>query len=269
MKSNKIIVVSFLILGMLFLVSSCEPDSHSLDDKLDVSALDFSVTQNPNYDNQVYLKSNTPNALPYWDYGIGISNKTIDTIIIPFAGTYKIEYSGFSQGGYTKSSADVTISENDPVFFADPKWDLLTNSELGKTWRLVGVYLGPQSDYNGKWYTPDISGNDYYHDTVTFNLNQGFNYAKDDQSGNIETGNFVLKLNIDYNPGDDGIGPFDYLTIVGSGMPVKDFGNNGIGTTYRISKLTENEMILSQGAEFVPDQNTQDWTWFSVYEKVN
>ncbi|HEX9828544.1 MAG TPA: hypothetical protein VGA80_18255, partial [Flavobacteriaceae bacterium] len=107
MKSNKIIIASFLILGIGFLVSSCEPDSHSLEETLDVSALNFSVTQNPNYDNQVYLKSNTLGALPYWDYGIGISNKTIDTIVIPFAGTHKIEYSAFSQGGYTTSSADV------------------------------------------------------------------------------------------------------------------------------------------------------------------
>lgn len=269
MKSNKIIIASFLILGMVFLVSSCEPENHSLGNTLDVSELDFSVTQNPNYDNQIYLKSNTLNAIPYWDYGIGISNKEMDTIIIPFAGDYEIEYSAFSQGGYTKSIANVTISENDPVFFADPKWELLTNSELGKTWRVVGVYLGPQSDYNSKWWQPDISGNAYYHDTVTFDLNQGFNYAVDDQNGNVETGNFVLKLNIDYNPGSDGIGPFDYLTIVGSGLPVKDFGGDGIGTTYRISKLTEDQMILSQGAEFIPDRNTEDWSWFAVYERVN
>lgn len=270
MKSNKIMIASFLILGMGFLVSSCEPDTLSLGDTLDVNVLDFSVTQNPNYDNQIYLKSNTPKTLPFWDYGIGISNKAIDTIIIPFSGNYKIEYSAFAQGGYTKSSADVTISENDPVFFADPKWDLLTNQELGKTWQVVGVYVGPQSDYNSIWWQPDISGADYYHDTVTLNLNQGFNYAVDDKNGNVETGNFVLKLNIDYNPGDDGIGHFDYLTIVGSGLPVQDFGNDGISvTTYRISKLTEDQMILSQGAEFIPDRNKEDWSWFTVYERVN
>lgn len=269
MKSLKIIIAPLLILGIGFLVSSCEPDSYSLEEPLNVNELDFTVTQNPDYDNQVYLKSNTPNALPYWDYGIGISNKELDTIIIPFAGTYNIEYSAFSQGGYTTSSADVTVSENDPIFFADPKWDLLTNSELGKTWRLVAVTLGPQSDYNSVWWQPDITGESYYHDTVTFDLNQGFNYAVDDQNGNVETGNFVLKLNIDYNPGGDGIGPFDYLTIVGSGLPVKDFGGDGIGTTYRISKLTEDEMIVSQGAEFIPDRNTEDWSWFTVYERVD
>lgn len=269
MKNIQIVIGSFLVLVFSLLSVSCEPDSHSLEKPLDESLLDFEVSQNPNYDNQIYLKSNTAKATAYWDYGIGISNKLMDTIIIPFAGTYKIEYSAFSQGGYTTKSADVTVSENDPVYFANPKWDLLTNSAQGKTWRLVAVYVGPQSDYNANWWQPDISGNSYYHDTVTLDLNQGFNYAKDDQSGNIETGNFVLKLNIDYNPGDDGIGPFDYLTIVGSGMPVKDFGGDGIGTTYRISKLTENQMILSQGAEFVPDKNTEDWSWFSVYERVN
>ena len=269
MKSNKILIASFLILGTGLLVSSCEPDSYSLGETLDVNELDFSVTQNPDYDNQIYLKSNTPNAVPYWDYGVGISNKVMDTIIIPFAGDYKIAYSAFSQGGYTTSSADVTISENDPVFFADPKWDLLTNQEQGKTWRVVSVYLGPQSDHNGVWWQPDITGEDYYLDTVTLDLNQGFNYAVDDQNGNVETGNFVLQLNIDYNPGDDGIGPFDYLTIVGSGLPVQDFGGDGLGTTYRISKLTEDQMILSQGAEFIPDRNTEDWSWFTVYERVN
>lgn len=256
------------MLGITFLSASCEPDSHSLEKVLDESELDFKVSQNPTYDNQIYLKSNTANALPYWNFGIGISNKIADTIIIPFAGNYKIEYSAFSQGGYTTSSANVTISENDPVFFADPKWDLLTNQAEGKTWRVVGVYLGPQSDFNGVWWQPDIKGESYYHDTVTFNLNQGFNYVVDNKNGTIENGSFSLKLNIDYNPADN-VGAFDYLTIIGKGLPVKDYGGDGIGTTYRIAKLTENQMILSQGAEFVPAKNTEDWSWFTVYERVN
>lgn len=268
MKNIQIVIVSFLTLVVSLLSVSCEPDSHSLEKPLDESQLDFEVSQNPTYDNQIYLKSNTAKATAYWDYGIGISNKLMDTIIIPFAGTYKIEYSAFSQGGYTTKSANVTVSENDPVYFSDPKWELLTNQSQGKTWRVVGVYLGPQSDYNGIWWQPDISGNAYYHDTVTFDLNQGFNYAIDDQSGNIETGKFVLKLHTDYNPSDN-IGAFDYLTIIGKGLPVKDFGGDGIGTTYRIAKLTENQMILSQGAEFIPDRNTEDWSWFTVYERVN
>ncbi len=268
MKNIQIVIVSFLILVVSLLSVSCEPDSHSLEKPLDESILDFEVSQNPTYDNQIYLKSKTAKATAYWDYGIGISNKLMDTIIIPFAGTYKIEYSAFSQGGYTTKSADVTVSENDPVYFADPKWELLTNQALGKTWRVVAVYVGPQSDYRANWWQPDISGNAYYHDTVTFDLNQGFNYAIDDQSGNIKTGKFVLKLNTDYNPNDN-IGAFDYLTIIGEGLPVKDFGGDGIGTTYRIAKLTEDQMILSQGAEFIPDRNDQDWSWFTVYERVN
>ena len=45
MKKIQIIIVSFLTLGVGFLVSSCEPDTHSLGSLPDESILNFEVTQ--------------------------------------------------------------------------------------------------------------------------------------------------------------------------------------------------------------------------------
>lgn len=269
MKRNNFLIKTMLVLIISISIISCDSDNNSLDSKLDVSELDFSVTQNPSYDNEVYLESRTPQTVPFWDYEVGVSNKAKDTVLIPFAGVYAVEYSAFAQGGYTSDVVDVSISENDPVYFSDPKWNLLTNGPLGKTWKVVGVYVGPQSDYNSNWWQPDISGDDYYEDTAMFDLNQGFNYEVDDLEGNITTGNYVFEINHDYDP-DDGIGPFDYLTIVGGELPVQDWGGDGISvTTHRIASLTENQMILGQGAEFIPERNTEDWSWFTIYESVD
>lgn len=79
--------------------------------------LDFSVTQNPAYDNQVTLESKTKDVIPFWDYGFGTSKLDKAVVIMPFAGDFYVKYSAYGTGGPKTDSVKVTISENDPLFF--------------------------------------------------------------------------------------------------------------------------------------------------------
>lgn len=247
------------IVSLPLVFNACTPENSDLelDNLLKESELEFSVSQNPAYDNEVYLESRTPQAIPFWDYGIGISNKMQDTIILPFGGIHTIKYSAYGGGGATTTSVEVTVSANDPVFFSDPKWNLLTNADQGKSWKVAGVYVGPQSDYTQNWWQPDVSGDPYFDDIVIFDLNGGYHFQTDNQDGLITTGNFVLDIES------------NYLRLVGGQMPVQDWGGDGISVTrYKIVALTEDMMILGQGAEFIPGRESEDWSWYTIYESV-
>ena len=143
MKKIKILIASFLMLGIGFLVSSCEPESHSLGSLPNESQIDFEVAQDfetKPAGNLVKLKSLTPGAIPYWSYTnskgeeLGHTNLSETSITLPFAGTYNISYTAFGKGGSVTSTETITVTENDASFFSDPRWNMLTNGEEGKTW---------------------------------------------------------------------------------------------------------------------------------------
>src|SRR5690349_10144269 len=113
---------------------SCAPDYAELGTPLTPSDLKYSVTQDPSYDNKVFLSSESEGVIPYWDYGLGISTQGKDTIIYPFAGNYWVKYTGFGRAGSLTDSTEITVSENDLSAFSAPEWNNLTNGVAGKTW---------------------------------------------------------------------------------------------------------------------------------------
>lgn len=237
MKSIKIMIVSFMQLGIGFLVASCEPESHSLGKALDESEITFEVTQDFTASaggNLVNLKSLTTGVIPYWSFtdsegkALGHSNLGETSVSFPFAGTYNISYSAFSKGGSVTATKSVTVTENDASFFSDPRWNLLTNGENGKTWVLkmvapiefVGTNIhSPAMDTtygvsNGggdwSWYPnfSDIPWAGYENKDwgeITFDLNGGYNVTVTQTSviaGSIEkttkTGTFTYSQTSDF-----------------------------------------------------------------------
>ena len=69
MKNIKSFITSFLMLAAL-LVSSCSPDTYSLDEPLDKSDIHFEITQDLAVDpagNTVIMKNTTPGVVLTWD----------------------------------------------------------------------------------------------------------------------------------------------------------------------------------------------------------
>jgi hypothetical protein len=111
---------------------------------------------------------------------------------MPFAGTYTINFSAYTQGGSVTDTKTVTILKNDQTLFSDPRWAMLTNGVAGKTWvfNMVtespfafvgGGYINKTVEGDWAWYPGSINdvswsgieNKDW--GEVTFDLNGGYN----------------------------------------------------------------------------------------------
>ncbi|MES2240271.1 MAG: hypothetical protein V4497_08445 [Bacteroidota bacterium] len=200
MKNIFLTLVTIIAVGSLF---SCEPveDRNSLPAmNLESTDLNFTAVANGN---AIELKNLTPDVIPYWSYvdskgnELGHSNLNETTIPMPFAGTYTINFSAYTQGGSVTATKTVTISKNDQTLFSDPRWAMLTNGIAGKTWVFNMVTESPFA-FVGSQYINTTNNGDPAGDTwawypgsindvswsgienknwgeVTFDLNGGYN----------------------------------------------------------------------------------------------
>lgn len=159
--------ILYSLIGMLLLAScSTIEDRQNLGPILTPDQLSIDVIQNPAGSNTVILQNKTPNTIMYFDYGTGSTNRAIDTIYIPFAGTFKLKYTAFCAGGTVTDSTTFTIANNDAAFFdKDPAWKGLTNGGSGQTWVFAldlpgGIIAGngPEDSQIPAWWTMDQNG---------------------------------------------------------------------------------------------------------------
>ena len=181
-----------LLIGYTAIVFSCTPDYPELGTPLTPSDLKYTVTQDPSYDNKVFLTSETEGVIPYWDYELGISTQIKDTVIYPFFGDYWIKYTGFGRAGSFTDSTKITVSENDLSAFSAPEWNFLTNGVAGKTW--IFDPTAPIGYYGKDYIAHTGSGDDWSYfpgdcpgwsgfgcgtdwGEMTFDLNGSYNYT--------------------------------------------------------------------------------------------
>jgi len=211
MKNN----TAFILLSLMALMTSCAPsiDKAELPQPLKADVLKFNVTQEKGNDNVVYLESQTPGVIPYWDFGSGTSTMADDTVIFPFSGDYVIRYAVSTAGGFVPGdSVTIHVTTTDLSYLTDPSWAYLTNGQSGKTWvldmaRPIGWYGYDYLKHNGSaddWsWQPDYAGNEWVmadrdYGEMTFDLNNGKNYHRKyiDDNGNTEncTGKFDFDI---------------------------------------------------------------------------
>jgi hypothetical protein len=231
---------NYILLLLIFgLVSCTKEDNESLPGaSISMADLKFSVTQEQGHDNIVMLSSLTKGSyIPFWKVAANLSKKLNDTITLPFAGTYTVNYSIYTSGGPIADSTQITVSENDPAYFNNVMWNQLANGQEGKTWvwavdRPTGICYGngsgtataPEWWQNGIAY---LTGEGVADDEMTFNLNGAKNYSFT-HAGASKAATFDLDtLN-------------KTLKITGSDISL------GGKITYVIVKLTEDELTLAQ-----------------------
>ncbi len=142
-----------ILLALLFAACSEEPE---LEGVIPITALDYTISQNPDDPNMIILESSTPEVIPHWVTPKGRSTKVKDTVLLPFAGSYNFIYGVLSGGGYvTDDTVSIELTTNNLSYVEDPLWDLLTGGVgNSKTWLLdldadgVSKYFdGPVSFY--------------------------------------------------------------------------------------------------------------------------
>ncbi len=189
-------IFKFIIFIALLAMYSCQPENVDLGSVLSADELQYSVTQDSDDPNMVYLESKTDGVTPLWQTSLGHSTDIYDTLKIPFAGDYYVVYGVETPGGYVESTDTVFISltTNNFNYVDDDLWTYLTGGVgNSKTWiadnGAYGLASGPLSyaDPSGtvEWndFTPnwDPSGSDIgiedddelYESTMTFSLIDG------------------------------------------------------------------------------------------------
>lgn len=141
MKKTKLLIASFLMLMVLFLVPSCSPETYSLDGTTDKSAIDFEITQDLVADpggNTVIMTNKTPGVVLTWDYVTGKSNKASETVKYAFKGDYTIKILAVTGGGLVElDPVTITVTKDNLNYVNDPLWNLLSGGVgKSKTWVL-------------------------------------------------------------------------------------------------------------------------------------
>jgi hypothetical protein len=128
--------ILYVFFGIALLFTACTPKEYSLGPLMDKSALKFTITPSSKNPNDIVLVSLIPKLTPSWITPFGQSTKFIDTVNVPFPGTYKFVYGVESDGGLVQADTTfVTITTIDQKAVSDSMWINLTGG-LGKskTW---------------------------------------------------------------------------------------------------------------------------------------
>jgi hypothetical protein len=269
-KINMKHIQYFLMIGCAVVAAACAPDDdQTLGELMSPADLDYTVSQHPDDPNKIILTSETPGIIPFWDYEIGISNLDVDTVDIPFKGDFWVKYRAMGQGGSVVDSTMITVPVFDPDFFSDPAWQLLTNGEDGKTWKLVAVRAGDaKSTTYSDWGDASwVSQNVHFNDSVKFDLDKGFNFTRY-TSGVPSKATFGLIFDEELTGYLAGR-PADALVVLqGGDMPSSDASEQmppDNDNHYRIYKLSNDTLVLGQGAYYIPGNENDGWSYFHWY----
>lgn len=184
---------------MLLAYWSCTPQ---IDDKIELptpspASFDVQPLSNPN---RVRLVNTTPNAFLFkWDLGNGTTKDSlVAEAYFPFRGTYRVTLTAFGKGGYTTTSKDVVIAQDDPTACTGNLQILSACSS--KTWKLApeagALAVGPDAALSTVWWGNNANDvavraclfNDEYTFTSTGNFqydNKGDFWADTDGNGNL------------------------------------------------------------------------------------
>jgi hypothetical protein len=150
MKNIKLLMTSFLMLVML--LSSCSPETYSLDGQMNKSDIKFEITQDFVADpggNTVIMKNTTPGVILTWDYVTGKSDKATETVKYAFKGNYTIKVTAVTGGGIVElDPVTITVTKDNLNYVNDPLWNLLSGGVgKSKTW-----YLDLNADGVSKYF---------------------------------------------------------------------------------------------------------------------
>ncbi|GBU08091.1 hypothetical protein AwDysgo_14220 [Bacteroidales bacterium] len=241
---NKKIIYHIISLLVLFCACDSVEDRQDLGNVLTENQLVFDLIQTPAGSNSVVFQNQTANIIPYYDWGTGFSNKPRTEAYFPFAGEYTVNFTAFCAGGTVSTNKKFTVDQNDPNYFENPIWNLLTNT-TGKTWVWALDHPsghpygnGPVDCLEPGWWqvtVAEIEGWGIAQDEITFDINGAANFSIKTKDG-IKTGFFDIgEMTVEGQV-------FPSLKISGATMS-RDEDKSGL---YHIVKLTQDELIVHQ-----------------------
>lgn len=275
MKNIKILIASVLMLGIVSLIASCEPESHSLGKTLNKSDIQFDITQDFTVDpggNTVILTNQTKGVTLTWDYVTGKSNKKVETVKYAFKGDYTIKITAVTSGGLVElDPVTITVTDDNLNYVNDPLWTALSGGVgNSKTWYLdlnaegQSKYFGGPMSFSGnglvwnkeceysdpadvdtycwiwepEWASATWIGDAADYGSMTFSLEGGPFVTVNHAfttSRGVENGTYFLDADA------------HTLTLTNAAILQNSWGDNDVDdwSNYRIITLTEDAMQLA------------------------
>ncbi|WP_423128249.1 hypothetical protein [Gaoshiqia sp. Z1-71] len=284
--------IGYLMIVTMLLFAACDPieERHDAGGVLTESELlnYMNVTVNGN----VATCTNTaPEVISFWKNNFGQqSNKSSAEFYIPLQNTYTVTLTAYCAGGPVTVSKEFIIEQNDPEYFSDPFWNLLTNDVDGKSWVWATDIPGGKIWGNGgylaslkpEWWTlsvVDIPGQGgTATDEIIFDLNGGLNFQVINSVGSggntavpgNGSGMFNMSLGEENHlMNSDGSAVWSYgkIKFTNHTIPL-GFEPNSAGKPlhyeYDILKLTNDELHLAFGE---PGAGAWGTAWFYMFKR--
>jgi hypothetical protein len=254
--NKSIIYISMLV---MFLFAACEPLENRLPmgdpitaDQLDISATPLMV--NGKRSNKIIMENHSP-VLSSWNYGVGVSQKMTDTVLLVITGDNDIVFTGLNPDGSTINKT-LTVNVEELSFPVPKEWALLCGDGTkewvwteGNCWG-NGGYL---ATFGGPaWWVLNQAGVEEQvpgegpNTSMVFAIS-GASLTKNRNDGTKAVGSFSFDMTKKKNTSGGvlwAIGQFKTtgVTVLAGVSP--DEGKIPVNT-YDILELTENRLVLA------------------------
>ena len=255
---RKTIIYSIAALVVFLLSIACEPieDRFPMGDALTAEQLDISATPlmvNGKRSNKIIMENHSP-VLSSWNYGVGVSQKMTDTVLLVIEGDNEIIFTGLNPDG-TSITKSLTVNVEELSFAVPQEWALLCGDGTKEwVWSPTaswgnGGYL---ANFEPAWWVNDPAGvedqveGEGLDASMVFSIS-GASLTKKLNTGAEVKGTFSFDMSKDkYTSGDVlwAIGQFKTVgtTILCGVSP--DEGKIPVNT-YDILELTADRLVLA------------------------
>ncbi len=188
--------LSILLFACLTIVA-CKPTDLEKTDIGEPPVASFTIAAGSDANHFMLTNTTAETFITQWDLGNGLRGEGASfEAYYPYAGTYAITMTTFNKGGYSRTTQNVVVANDDPNA-CNGALALLTNCG-SKTWRLDpnpgALHVGP--DLVQVWWANSaadvITRACLFNDTYTFNVNgtvdfndNGDFWAEADGNGNV------------------------------------------------------------------------------------
>lgn len=199
---------AFLYISMLLIVlfTACEPVENRLPmgNAITADQLDISVTPimiDGKKSNKVVMENHSP-VLSSWNYGVGVSQKMVDTVLLVITGDNDIIFTGLNPDGTTINKT-LTVNVEELSFPVPEEWGFLCgDGEKEWVWAEEAPFGngGYLANYKPEWWVLDQDGIEEQaegegpNSSIIFAIN-GASLTKNRNDGTSETGTFSFNMN--------------------------------------------------------------------------
>lgn len=202
---KRLAILYFSLLSIILI--SCDPveKTDSIGEQISADELNITATPivvNGKNSNRVILENHSP-VLSNWDYGVGVSQRQTDTVLLVVEGNNKITFTGLNPNG-TTITKELTVLVDELSFAVPLEWGYLCGTgEKEWEWDTTQPAVWGNGGYMGNsapaWWALKIdeieeqAAGDGVGASMTFSL-QGASLMKNKSDGTQEKGTFSFDL---------------------------------------------------------------------------